>query len=171
MQTIPYERGDENNGESSPEVREQIGAQLQEENLGNKEFIQAITERDDRIDELTSLLTQARDELETREEAADNAMAEFMALKEEKDEAIAACCDALRLAHPEVPADLIRGETVEELNNSVHSGRELVDRVRKALQSERDATRVPAGAPVSGGPDLDGLTPREKIATGITARK
>jgi len=159
------------NGDSSPEVQELLSAQLQQEQQGRKDFIEAITERDERIDALTELLTRAREDIKAREEAADDASAQIAALRAEKSEAINACREALQLAHPGIPADLIRGETAEELNASVQSGQELVDRVRLALQAERDATRVPAGAPVNSGPDLEGLSPREKIASGISSRK
>jgi chromosome segregation ATPase len=155
------------NGGSTPAEREEIAAVLQQEQQERLEVAEALKERDDKIDELTSLLTRARDDIAARQEAADNASAEIAALRQTKDEALSACRDALRLAHPGVPPDLIHGDTVEELLASVESGRSLVEKVRAALQSERSAARVPAGAPVNTGPDLDGLSPRDKIAAGV----
>ena len=159
------------NGDSTPDERDQLSGQLQHEQQDRADFVAALTERDDRIDELTTLLGQARDDIEARQAAADNSLAEMAALREAKDEALYACRDALCLAHPELPSDLIRGGTVEELTASVASATSLVEKVRAALQSERNAARVPAGAPVDSGPDLEGLSARDKIAAGVTRPK
>jgi chromosome segregation ATPase len=159
------------NGGTTPSEREQVEIQLQQESQDRKDFVEALTERDDKIDELTTLLRQARDDIQVRHEAADNAWTELTALRQEKDEAVNACRDALRRAHPELPPDLIRGETLEELSASVQSAATLVEKVRAALESEKQAARVPAGAPVDSGPDLGGLSPREKIAAGVTRTK
>ncbi len=159
------------NGDSTPSEREQLGATLQQEQQDRQDFVAALTERDDRIDELSTLLQQARDDIESRQQAADNAWTEMTALRQAKDEALNACRDALRLAHPEVPPDLIHGETVEELTGSVDAAKSLVEKVRAALQADKAAARVPAGAPVSTGPELDGLSPRDKIAAGVSTPK
>ena len=155
------------NGDSTPPEREQLRDVLAEEEQTRAEM----AERDDRIEELESLLGAARDQLESRKGDLDNAFAETAALQEEKEKAMCGYRDALRLAHPEIPPDLIRGETVEELSASVESAQALVQKVRTALQSEKDAARVPAGAPVGSGPDLTGLSAREKIAAGVTTKK
>ena len=159
------------NGDSSPPEHDHLAGQLQQEEQDRQDFVAALTERDDRIDELNALLEQARDDIESRQEAVDNAWVEMTALREARDEALNACRDALRLAHPDVPPDLIRGETVEELNSSVAAARTLVEKVRAALKAEKDAVRVPAGAPVDAGPDLEGLSPRDKIAAGVGRTK
>ncbi len=161
------EPGAPGNGDSTAVERGELGTQLQKEQQERQEFVAALTERDDRIDELTSLLAQARDEMVQKQEAADNSWMELTALREAKDEAVTACRDALRLAHPGLPPDLIRGETIEELAASVDGAKALVEQVRTALSAERDAARVPAGAPVNAGPEIDGLSSRDKIAAGM----
>ena len=155
------------NGDSTPPERENLKAMLEDEEKSRE----AVKERDDRIEELESLLEAARDELVNRRADLDNAWAETTALQAEKEKAMCGCRDALRLAHPEIPPDLIRGETVEELSASVESAKALVQRVRAALQSEKDAARVPAGAPVGSGPDPSGLSAREKISAGVATAK
>jgi uncharacterized coiled-coil protein SlyX len=159
------------NGGSAPPVRELLGGQLLQVQVDRVVLVAAVTVRDDRIDELNALLEQARDDMAARQEAVDNAWIEMTALREARDEALNACREALRLAHPDVPPDLIRGETVEELSASVTSAKNLVEKVRAALKAEKDAVRVPAGAPVDAGPDLDGLSPRDKIAAGVGRTK
>ena len=161
------ENGSAGNGDSTPVERDELGAQLRQEQREREDYTAAIGERDDRIDELTSLLERARDELSQREASAEHTWMEMTALREEKDGAVAACRDALRLANPGLPPDLIRGETVQELNASVDAAKALVEQVRAALSAEREAVRVPAGAPVTAGPDIEGLSSRDKIAAGV----
>lgn len=161
------ENGAPGNGDSTPVERNELGSQLRQEQQEREDHVAAIGERDDRIDELTSLLERARDDLAQKQEAAENTWMEMAALREEKDEAVVACRDALRLANPGLPADLIRGESLQELNASVDAAKALVDQVRAALNAEREAARVPAGAPVNAGPDIEGLSSRGKIAAGV----
>ena len=161
------ETGAPGNGDSTPVERNELGAQLRQEQQQREEFVAALTERDDRIDELTSLLSQVRDEMSQKQEAAENTWMEMTALREEKVEAVTACREALRLAHPGLPPDLISGETVQDLNASVDAAKALVDQVRAALNAEREAARVPAGAPVNPGLDMEGLSSRDKIAAGV----
>ena len=156
------------NGDSTPEERENIAGQLAEEQRERVEVQTAISERDARIGELEAALVRARDEVVGKKEEVDNAWAEMTALREAKNVAVSGCRDALRLAHPELPSDLIQGETTEELAASVAGAQALVEKVRAALQTERQAARMPAGAPVTSGPDMADLSAREKIAAGVS---
>ncbi|MBN1856933.1 MAG: hypothetical protein JW846_08270 [Dehalococcoidia bacterium] len=156
------------NGHSTPEERENIAGQLAEEQREMREVEAAISERDTRIGELEAALERTREEVAGKQVEMDNAWAEMTALREVKDAAVFGYRDALRLAHPELPADLITGDSPEELAASVVGAQALVEKVRAALQSERQAARMPAGAPVDSGPDLAGLSAREKIAAGVT---
>ena len=156
------------NGDSTPEEREDIAATLAEEQRERVEAETAISERDARIGELEAALERTREEVVGKKEEVDNAWAEMTALREVKDVAVTGYRDALRLAHPELPADLILGDTPEELAASVAGAQALVEKVRAALQSERQAARMPAGAPVDSGPDLAGLSARDKIAAGVS---
>ena len=70
-------------------------------------------------------------------------------------------------ANPDVPEELISGESIEEVNTSLASARELVLKVRKGIEAEISNTRFPAGAPERTPPDLSGLSPREKIQYAI----
>ena len=60
---------------------------------------------------------------------------------------------------------------MQELTDSVANAQALVEKVRAALEQERSASRVPAGAPVDSGPDLSGLSAREKVSAGVTNPK
>ncbi len=76
---------------------------------------------------------------------------------------------ALLAQSPELPAELVTGETVEEVEAAVQRARELVARVRDRLAM--DAVRVvPAGSPLRSPPNLDALSPAEKIRLGLSRR-
>ena len=158
---------DPGNGDSAPEERGDIASQLTGEQREQGDMGQDIPGLNERIGELESQLEQARNDLSGKQDELDNSWVEMTALREAKDAAVSGYREALRLAHPELPPDLVRGETPEELAASVEAAQALVEKVRAALRSERDAARIPAGAPVDSGPDLAGLSPREKIAAGI----
>ena len=63
----------------------------------------------------------------------------------------------------DIPAELINGNSIEEIDNSLMSAKMLVNKIRQGLESEVSATRIPGGAPVRGEPDISGLSPIEKI--------
>jgi len=70
-------------------------------------------------------------------------------------------------ANPGVLAELITGDTVEEVNESLKNAQVLVDRVRQEMEAEASKTRIPAGAPQRAPLDLSALSPREKIQYAI----
>ncbi len=76
--------------------------------------------------------------------------------------------ELLLASNPEVPADLVRGESIEEVEASLEAARRTVLEVRSHLESEAQAGRVPAGSPVRSGPDLSALSPQEKIRMGLS---
>lgn len=74
-------------------------------------------------------------------------------------------------ANPEVPEDLISGDSIETINQSLEQARGLISRVKQGLEAEFQAARVPAGAPQRQPPDLSGLSPREKIQYSIGGKR
>lgn len=72
---------------------------------------------------------------------------------------------------PEVPEELVVGETVEEVEKSFLAAQQVVEKVKKALEARALKERVPAGAPPRSVPDLSPLSPREKIAYGLGKRQ
>ncbi len=71
---------------------------------------------------------------------------------------------------PEIPEELVQGNTPEEVDASFAAARQVVERIKETLETEKGAEGVPAGAPARGLPDLGSLSPAEKIAYGL-ARK
>ncbi len=78
--------------------------------------------------------------------------------------------DTLRAANPTIPADLITGDTPEELAASVERGKTIRDQVlaasAAATASNGHAPHVPAGGSPAI-PNTTTMTPREKILSGL----
>lgn len=70
-------------------------------------------------------------------------------------------------ADPSLPEELIAGENVEAVEASVLAAREVVGRVRSHIEAQAQSSRVPAGAPARGAPDVSSLTPEQKIRFGL----
>ncbi len=73
-------------------------------------------------------------------------------------------------ANPEVIEELITGNTIESIDDSLSRARELVSKVRRGVRSEISLAKVPAGAPERTSPDLSTLSSREKIQYAIGKR-
>ncbi|MFC1985386.1 hypothetical protein ACFLWC_00140 [Chloroflexota bacterium] len=102
-------------------------------------------------------LKQANDELEGRLTGLGNSLAG----------AVAGYKDMVVQANPEVIEELISGDTIESINESLSQAKALVSRVRQGLETEISLAKVPVGAPERTSPDLSTLSPREKIQYAI----
>jgi hypothetical protein len=88
---------------------------------------------------------------------------------ETRSQADAARYRALVLAHePDLPADLVQGESIDALEQALAQARQTVAQVRQHIEQQAQALRVPAGAPVRGAVETGGLSPAEKIRLGIS---
>jgi len=138
----------------------------------------------DRVTELEDLMAQKDEELAKAnarivelEQTVANLDSEVVSLKqalaesEERlttinhslAEAVAVYKDLVAQSNPEVPEELITGDTIEAINESLEKAKTLVNRVKQGLEAEITAGKVPAGAPIRTPPDLSALSPREKI--------
>ncbi|MEZ4501741.1 MAG: hypothetical protein R3C39_03880 [Dehalococcoidia bacterium] len=87
---------------------------------------------------------------------------------------------AVLAAEPELPPDLVVGETLEELEASLTAARAAVAGVRARLEAESEAVKsgeepvrergFPAGAPARGAASTVGMSAAEKIRTGLEQR-
>ena len=71
----------------------------------------------------------------------------------------------------EIPAELITGGSIEEIDSSLVKAKLLVGKIRQGLESEIASVRIPGGAPVRSEPDISGLSPIEKIKYAMNASK
>ncbi len=138
--------------------------------------------------ELEGLLAQKDEELKFAdarvtelEQTAASLKSEVTTLKEsilQSDQKLAEVTDALSQAvasykarviesNPEVPVDLIAGESIEAVDKSLENARAIISKVREGLEAEIKMARIPAGAPLRAPLDLSALSPREKIQYAI----
>jgi predicted RNase H-like nuclease (RuvC/YqgF family) len=74
-------------------------------------------------------------------------------------------------AHPEIPAEMITGDTIVALERSLQNACVLVEKVKQEVEAEASRARVPAGAPPRAPLDLSALSPREKIQFAIGGKR
>ncbi|MGA2284996.1 MAG: hypothetical protein ABSG55_01835 [Dehalococcoidia bacterium] len=79
--------------------------------------------------------------------------------------------EALLAAAPELPAELVTGESIEEIEEAVERARQTVRQVRERLESQAQVGRVPTGSPPRGAPDYSALSPVEKIRLGLSQKR
>lgn len=123
--------------------------------------------RDARIAELEGQLTGLTEQLEGKTKELEESAAKLANVSGSLDTAVAKYLGVAKALNPSVPVDIIGGGTIEEIDVSVDKGKAIVEAVRKAVEAEAAAGKVPAGAPERGDIGIEGLSPREKIAAGI----
>ncbi len=120
------------------------------------------------VADLRERLAQAQEQAQTREQE----LIERARVLEAQVESTAQRYRGLALElSPELPAELVAGGTVEEIEASLERARETVAKVRGHIESEAQARRVPVGAPPRSGPDLSSLSAEEKIRLGLRRRE
>jgi len=167
-ETKKSEESEENqNTAPAPEDLEAIRLQLEEERQARAAAQAFLDEKDRRIAELEASLSEVMTLSETKGKELAASAAELAQVREARDRAVAKYLNMARALNPAVPEGIIAGETIEEIDASVEKGKAIVEAVKKAMEAEASQARVPAGAPTRGVINLEGLSPREKIALGI----
>ena len=92
-------------------------------------------------------------------------------LKEHLNKAVAGYRSLAIKTNPDIPAEMITGDTIEAIDSAVESAWKMVNKVKEKVESNRSRDSVPAGSPPRTAPDLSAMTPREKIQWGITRTK
>ena len=114
---------------------------------------QALADRDVEIAALKQAVTETESKITELSGALAQAVAEYKTLVVQ--------------SNPGILAELITGETVDEVNESLKKARTLIEKVKQEMEAETAKTRVPAGAPQRMPLDLSALSPREKIQYAI----
>lgn len=96
---------------------------------------------------------------------------ELAALKDSLAGTVAKYRAAVMASAPGVPEELLKGETVEEIDASLELAQGIVAKVRQEFESEVAARSIPAGAPPRTLPDLSALPPGEKIAQALARQR
>ena len=114
--------------------------------------------------QLCASLNETQAHLATRDE-------EMAALQASVQAAASKYRSALLASQPEVPPDLVSGETVEEVDQQLEAALHMIAQLRGHLESQAQAARVPTGAPARRAPDLSALSPAEKIVHGLSQQQ
>jgi uncharacterized coiled-coil protein SlyX len=114
---------------------------------------QALASANARITELEQALAESEEALTVTNDSLAQAVASYQTM--------------VTKANPEVPEELVSGDSIEAVNRSLEEAKGLISHVKQGLEAEIQATRVPAGAPQRTPPDLSALSPREKIQYGV----
>ena len=156
---IPTQSGNENNAPEAEDL-EAIKAQLEEERQAKAAAETALADKDTRIAALEAELSEAK-------QGSEAVTAELAQVKEAHSQAISKYLDAVRLANPTIPQDIIAGDTIEDIDASLARATTIAESVKASLEAQAKEAKVPAGAPPRTEISLEGLSPREKIAAGI----
>jgi len=113
-----------------------------------------------RIDELDGQLAGGQTELAAAQQETQELHARLQAAAGKYREVLLA-------AAPDLPEEMVAGESVEELEAAAERARQTVRQVRDRMESQAQVGRVPAGSPPRGAPDFSALSPIEKIRLGL----
>ncbi len=151
--------------ESPPEVEEseQSGDRVAELEGLIAQKDEALTKANARIIELEQTVANLDSEVATLKQTIAESEEKLTSVNHSLTEAVASYKAMVVQANPQVFEELITGDTIEAINESLEKAKTLVSRVRQGLETEITAGKVPAGAPIRTAPDLSALSPREKI--------
>ncbi len=146
---------------------EDIAAQEPVEDESPLEEEEPIAEEELDVLALRASLEEARAELEKAHTLIRERDREGASLLQELSQTTSKYRDALLASYPEVPPDLVQGQTVAEIDESIARARQMVERIRNQMEAQAASQRVPPGAPLRSAPDLSALSPHEKILQGL----
>ncbi len=115
---------------------------------------------DERMEDLQRQADDARAEAAANGAAAD-------ALRTQLAEALQRYRELLLSKDPDVPPDMVEGNTIAEIEASYTRASGLVETLRLRAAEQAAQQRVPAGAPARRAMDPAGLTPQQKIMLGL----
>lgn len=137
---------------------------------------QVVTLTEDKYRELTgkvasleTSLTGKTAELGEAKKMLDAQAADITSFKTAGEEAVTAYKKLAVSSNPLFSEDVITGSTIAEVDASMARVTDLAGKIKSKVEAEIKAVSVPNGAPERSGPDLSGLSPREKIKQGLEA--
>lgn len=124
---------------------------------------QEIASKDTRVSELEQMTASLESEIANLNQAMGESNDNRDKLSESLKQAVAGYKTLVIQSNPGVPEELIVGDSIEAITDSLVSAKELVTKIRNGMEAEISLVRVPIGAPERAAPDLSALSPREKI--------
>jgi hypothetical protein len=101
------------------------------------------------------------------EQSGDGLRQEIEAAHAARREAVTRYRETLLAGSPDLPPELVMGDTLAEVDASAQAARALVARVREQVVAAETARPVPAGSPARRPPDTAAMSPGEKIRYGL----
>lgn len=126
-----------------------------------------IASRDNQVSELEQAVAKSDSEITGLKQSMTESDNNLNRLSDLLAQAVSSYKGLVTEANPEVPEELVTGDTISSINDSLAKAKTLVGKVRQGLEAEILTTQVPAGAPTRTAPDFSGLSPREKIKYAI----
>ncbi len=127
--------------------------------------------KDEVIARLEQIIAGKDSDIATLKETASDTEKKLADLGSALAQAVASYKAVVIKANPGVLAELISGNTIDEVDESLKNAQLIIDRVRQEMEAEASKIRVPAGAPQRLPFDLSVLSPREKIQYAIGGKK
>jgi len=124
-----------------------------------------------RIAELEEVATTSMDEIAFLKQSVAEVEGRLSGSTQSLVEAVSRYREMVIQTNPGIPAELISGDSIDSVDESLRNAKSLVGKVREGLETEVSQGRVPAGAPERRSPDMSALSPREKIQDGIGGKK
>jgi len=152
------------NQEKEPDGRELDGSRA-------AELEEQLAEKDSRLSELEQALAERDGQISTLKRSVAELETQMNGLKDGQSQAIASYRALVIKSNPELPEELISGDSVEEIDKSLAGARALIDRVRQRLETEIAGAKIPAGSPLRTAADLSALSPQEKIQYAMGERR
>lgn len=143
--------------EGLKQTNEALNQELKAREANISRLEQALSEKDSQVAALNQAVAEAQGKLTEVNEALAQAVASYKAM--------------IIKSSPGVIAELITGNTVAEVDESLKNAQALIEKVRQEMEAETSKTKVPAGAPQRAPLDLSALSPREKIQYAIGGNK
>ena len=166
------DKNEQKSVESNPEEElEQTRARITELEglLAQKD--EELAFRDSRISELEQIVVDRDNRIATLKQSVAELEQKLADLNNALPQAVSSYRALVVKSSPGVPEELITGDTIEAIDESLANAQTLIDRVRQELEAEIAAAKVPAGAPQRTPVDLSALSPREKIQYAIGGKK
>ena len=123
--------------------------------------------REATITRLEQALAGKDSEVVALKQAVAEADSKLVELNDALAQAVASYKAMVVKSNPGLLAELITGDTVDEVDESLKNAQALIDRMRQEMEAEASRTKVPAGAPQRAPLDLSALSSREKIKYAI----
>jgi len=140
------------------------------ENQEGTEIDETITLKG-RIVELEQTLADRNTELTAVKKSEGELQEELSVKGAELIKAVANYRTLVLQTNPGIAEELITGESISAINESLVKAKSLIGKVRQTVEKDIARTRVPFGSPGRQTQDLSALSPREKINFAIGGKK